>query len=127
MPTTANMQARAGKMYSAGYVVIQHGTRGRRKAYQRWLDRIPSVYRESVLDQLDPNPPAPEFDPYNLSLLKHYRSLMPMEARKPMFCLTHAIGAIGAHVEVVKACYQDFEDLAQRIAKVAGVELRGLR
>ena len=37
-------------------------------------------------------PPEPDKDPFNLALLKHYRSLMPMamEAHKPMFFLKSA-------------------------------------
>ncbi len=127
LPPKANIQAPAGEMQPTGYVVMQHGTRGSRPvmAYKRWLVRIPSVYRESVLDERAANPPAPEHDPYNLALLKHYRSLMPMamEARKPMFFLTPADGAIGAHVEAVQACYKDFQELVQRIAATVGVEL----
>jgi chromosome partitioning protein len=40
-----------GTMEPAGYVVMQHAVRLDRpvKAYDRWMSRIPSVYRESVL------------------------------------------------------------------------------
>jgi hypothetical protein len=49
---------------------------------------------------------------------KHYRSLMPlaMEVRKPMFSLTSADGAIGAHQRNVQQCWLDFEMLARSIA-----------
>lgn len=127
LPAGAGIPAPSGEMQPAGYVVMQHGIRDSRpvKAYQRWLDRIPGVYRESVLDKATAKPPAPEKDPYSLALLKHYRSLMPMamDARKPMFFLKPSDGAIGAHVEAVKACYDDFLRLAERIAGKAGVAL----
>ena len=57
--------------------------------------------------------------------MKHYRSLMPMaqEARKPMFHLRAADGALGAHVHAVQDCYRDFEVLAKAIAAKCGVEL----
>lgn len=44
---------------------------------------------------------------------------MPLsqEARKPMFFLKPADGAIGAHVNTVKDCYDDFRKLAIKIAK----------
>lgn len=83
------------------------------------------VYREAVLDEA----PGPILDvatdPYNLALLKHYRSLMPlaMDANKPMFFLRSADGAIGAHQEAVRSCYEDFRQLAQRIAGHAGVAM----
>lgn len=114
-----------GTMNPVGYVVMQHGSLDNRpvKAYKRWMDRIPSTYRSSVLDEPDAAPPTIATDPRCLSLLKHYRSLMPMamEARKPIFFLKSADGAIGAHIEAVRNCYDDFQDLAKKIADHAGV------
>jgi len=46
---------------------------------------------------------------------------MAMEARKPIFSLKSSDGAIGAHIESVKSCYQDFEKLAAKIAASAGI------
>lgn len=117
----------SGEMKPVGYVVMQHGVRESRpvKAYQRWADRIPVTYRADVLGKKITNPPAVADDRYCLALLKHYRSLMPMamEARKPMFMLKPADGAIGAHVEAVRSCYDDFLRLARAIAKQAGITL----
>lgn len=114
-----------GTMQPVGYVVMQHGMRDSRpvKAYQRWMDRIPSTYREAVLHESPNSTPTVAGDPYNLALLKHYRSLMPlaMDANKPMFFLKSVDGAIGAHQEAVRSCYMDFEKLARRIAKHAGI------
>jgi len=49
--------------------------------------------------------------------LKDYRSLMPMaqEAKKPMFLLRPADGAIGGHQGAVRQAYDDFKRLATRI------------
>ncbi len=120
-----------GKMQPVGYIVMQHGILDTRpvKAYKRWMDQIPSVYREAVLDVDEPITlflPSIAQDPYCLSLLKHYRSLMPMamEARKPIFFLKSADGAIGAHIEAVKNCYMDFQKLAGKIAMAAGIEFQ---
>lgn len=125
LPGRAGIDAPGGEMQPAGYVVMQHGIRDSRpvKAYQRWLDRIPSVYRKAILDIVAEKPPAVLSDPYNLALLKHYRSLMPMamDARKPMFFLKPSDGAIGAHVEAVRTCYDDFLGLAQAVAEKVGV------
>jgi hypothetical protein len=87
------------------------------------MDRIPSVYREAVLDEAGQGTTSVDRDPYCLSLLKHYRSLMPMamEARKPIFFLKSADGAIGAHIEAVRSCYKDFQGLASRIVAKAGI------
>jgi cellulose biosynthesis protein BcsQ len=114
-----------GAMQPIGYIVMQHGILDSRpvKAYKRWMDRIPGVYRDAVLDKPTNSVPIIAQDPYCLSLLKHYRSLMPMamEARKPIFFLKSADGAIGAHIEAVKSCYADFQKLASKIASAAGI------
>ena len=114
-----------GSMQPIGYIVMQHGIRDSRpvKAYQRWLDRIPQTYRESVLIEEASGNISVADDPYMLALLKHYRSLMPMamEANKPIFFLKSADGAIGSHQEAVASCYLDFKKLAAKIAANAGV------
>lgn len=116
-----------GRIEPLGYVVMQHGMRENRppKAYQRWIDRFPAAYRESVLQDDVPKPGSAENDPFCLAMLKHYRSLMPMamEARKPVFFLRPADGAIGAHVEAAKNAYRDFLTLARAIAERVGAPL----
>ena len=118
----------AGSIEPLGYVVMQHGMRENRppKAYQRWIDRFPAVYRESVLGESESSTISAAEDPYCLSMLKHYRSLMPMamEARKPVFALKPADGAIGAHGEAVRNAYGDFLTLARKIAERSGAILR---
>lgn len=110
----------AGTMQPLGYVVQQHGVRLSRpvKAYDRWVNRIPAEYRTSVLGE--PAPPADlrlADDPYCLATLKHYRSLIPLgqEARKPIFHLTVADGAIGNHALAVKEAHRDFRRLADQV------------
>ena len=95
------------------------------KAYQRWLDRFPGAYRVSVLDDDSTCSLLAASDPYCLAMLKHYRSLMPMamEARKPVFSLKPADGAIGAHGQAVHKAYLDFLSLAKRIADRSGAAL----
>lgn len=116
----------SGTMQPAGYVVMQHAVRLDRpvKAYDRWMTRIPTVYHEAVLDERTAQVPmSVEQDPHRLAALKHYRSLMPLaqEARKPMFFLKPADGAIGGHAKAVQDCYQDFRDLARTVAHRCGV------
>ncbi len=122
------MELPSGRIEPLGYVVMQHGMRENRppKAYQRWIDRFPAAYRESVLDEDDGADLIAAGDPYCLAMLKHYRSLMPMamEARKPVFSLRPADGAIGAHGEAVRNAYDDFLVLARRIAERCGATLR---
>jgi chromosome partitioning protein len=120
-----NLPMPKGAMQPIGYIVMQHGILDSRpvQSYKRWMDRIPNVYREAVLEEEIKFSPTVADDPYCLSLLKHYRSLMPMamEARKPIFFLKSADGAIGAHAEAVRSCYKDFEKLARKVATSAGI------
>jgi cellulose biosynthesis protein BcsQ len=111
-----------GEMTPIGYVLMQHAERLGRptKAYERWHARIPGVYRESVLGEgrsVSPGSTSPGGD--QITRIKHYRSLMPlaMDARKPMFLLKPADGAIGAHQTYVQQCYGDFRTLAEAVAR----------
>ncbi len=110
----------------AGYVVIRNAVRAGRPvlAYQRWSRRIPAVYRKEALDGTGPGVSSIDDDPHCLATLKHYPSLMPMarEARKPMFHLRAADGALGGHIYAVQDCYEDFERLAKAIAAKCGFE-----
>jgi cellulose biosynthesis protein BcsQ len=116
-----------GDMQPAGYIVMQHAVRLDRpvQAYERWMRRIPSDYREHVLDEPGDFSLEIARDPHCLAQLKHYRSLMPLaqEAHKPMFKLTAADGAIGGHGQAAKECYQDFRKVAREVASRCGVPL----
>jgi len=63
--------------------------------------------------------------PICLATLKHFRSLMQMgmAARKPVFALKPADGAIGAHGQAVRLAYADFLALAEQIAERCGTTL----
>jgi cellulose biosynthesis protein BcsQ len=109
-----------GRMEAIGYVCQQHSVRLDRpvKAYEKWVNRIPEVYREAVLNQRNPETMKQADDPLCLATIKHYRSLIPMgqEHRKPIFRLTSADGAIGSHANAVQDARRDFKELAQKIA-----------
>ena len=111
----------------AGYVVMQHAVRAGRpvQAYQKWISRIPDVYRNAVLGRPGAGVSSTEDDDECLATLKHYRSLMAMahEVRKPMFHLRAADGALGGHIYAVQDCYRDFERLAASIAARCGVRV----
>ena len=113
------LDAPSGAMEPVGYVMLQHAMWGGRPtyAYDRWVNRIPQEFRSSVLGKegLPANP-----DPYLLASLRHYRSLMPLaqDARKPMFDLRPADGALGSTQKLVQTCYADFETLARKLLEV---------
>jgi cellulose biosynthesis protein BcsQ len=107
-----------GQMKPLGYIVQQHSVRLSRpvKAYDKWVNRMPAVYHKAVL-QDSTTAAMPSQDGECLATLKHYRSLVPMgqEARKPIFHLTSADGAIGSHAQAVQEAYTDFKHLAETL------------
>lgn len=111
-----------GRVEPAGYVLMQHAVRLERPtaAYDRWARRIPAVYRKDVLGVETHDDPSATADPNCLGLMKHYRSLMPMaqEARKPIFHLRPADGAIGSHAAAAQQARADFERLAVQLERL---------
>jgi chromosome partitioning protein len=116
-----------GRMEALGYVVQQHSERLSRpvKVYQRWLDRIPGYYKEHILNGTG-EASSLDTDPNRLAMMKHYRSLVPLslEARKPIFLLSSADGAIGSHAYAAQDAGNDFRRLAGNILNK--IELRDL-
>ena len=127
LASKVNFELPEGQMQPAGYVVLQHAVRLDRpvRAYGRWLERIPSVYREAVLGlSSEQKQIFNDRDRNCLATLRNYRSLMPMaqDARKPMFDLRPADGAIGSHAQLVQTCAGEFADLAREIASRCGLQ-----
>jgi cellulose biosynthesis protein BcsQ len=106
-------------MALAGYVVLQHSVRLDRpmQAYDRWMLRIPEIYAREALAE-EPAATHPSSDAHCLGLLKRYGSLMPMaqEARKPIFHLKPADGALGTHAKAARDARRDFEQVATQIS-----------
>lgn len=122
----SSLDVPSGAMHPGGYVVLQHGVRLDRVvgAYDRWLQQVPGVYRSDVLGIAGASDlPSAENDHNCLGLVKHYHSLVPMgqEARRPVFLLRSADGAIGAHQQAVQAAFGHFSALANRILAAVGV------
>ena len=99
----------------------QHSVRLNRPviAYDKWVNRMPEEYARNLRgDKEGPYAETPEQDEeHALATVKHYRSLVPMaqEARKPIFHLTPADGAIGSHAAAANDAGRDFKVLAQKI------------
>ena len=114
-----------GSIKPVGYIILRHSIRLDRpvKAYDRWIARIPQTYRLSVLDQPGATSVSVDEDENCIAKLKDYRSLMPLaqEARKPIFFLKPADGALGAHSYAVTEAYEDFLFVAQQIARRTGI------
>ncbi len=124
---TSELALPNAEVYTLGYVLMQHGVTSNRpvKAYRKFADRIPQVFRESLKDEAYNSSTTINNDPYCLAQIKHYNSLMPMamEARKPIFDLRPADGAIGAHLNAVKKVYDDFETLCRKL--ISAIEIAG--
>jgi cellulose biosynthesis protein BcsQ len=129
----------SGSIEPIGYIVLRHSIRIDRpvKAFERRIARMPATYAESVLNQQADCEPGClpgqattgddvtiDSDPHCIAKLKDYRSLMPMaqEARKPIFFLKPADGAMGAHTYAVTEAYKDFHRVAQKVAERAGMK-----
>jgi chromosome partitioning protein len=124
---TPELDLPAGAMTPIGYVVQQHEVRLDRpvKAYTRWLDQVPFEYRRSVLGLPDGALVPPILrDPKCLAMMKSFRSLMPMaqEARRPVFLLRAADGAVGSHAAAVQHAYQDFSEFARKLLDRIGAQ-----
>ena len=118
LPESKEIELSENPTIPLGYVIMQHGVSGNKpvKAYQAFAERIPNVFHQYLLSN-EGSTYGYDKDPYCLALIKHYHSLMPMamEARKPIFMLKPADGAIGAHFNAVKKVYDDFENLSKKI------------
>jgi cellulose biosynthesis protein BcsQ len=126
-PSAGNVQLPRPRTKPVGYIVQQHAVRLDRpvKAYARWMERIPGEYRQSVLGERPDPTVRVDTDPCCLATLKNYRSLMPLaqEARKPMFHLKTADGAMGSHATAALEVYQDYKRLAEHIAERSNIIL----
>ena len=119
----------AGDMRPVGYLMQQHGLELSRpiRAKDRWFRRMPGEYARSVLQESEGSGDlTPENDPNLIAIIKHYRSLIELahEARKPMFALTPADGAMGSHAVAASAAYADFRALALELSRRMGVQPR---
>ncbi|MBI5516060.1 MAG: AAA family ATPase [Deltaproteobacteria bacterium] len=114
-----------GAMEPVGYVVSQHAVRQDRatRAFDVWMARIPRHYQKTIMMSDVAAETTLDQDHACLASLRHYRSLMAMamEARKPIFDLKPADGAIGAHVEAVRRARGEFRALAEELARRVGL------
>lgn len=118
-----------GHMRPVGYLIQQHGVRLSRpvQAYDRWVRCMPAEYAASVLgEELTSGPSDPHTDENAIASVKHYRSLVPLaqDARKPIFSLAPADGAIGSHAAAARDAFHDFEHLTTEILRRVEHEVR---
>lgn len=108
-----------GAMQPIGYVIVE---RPAWRAGQKWIDEIPRVYAQEILGR-EEAPRSPDDDASCLAVLHSHRSLISLaqEARKPVFDLKPADGALGSYAPLVMRAHQEFRALAERIVSAAGL------
>ena len=116
----------SGAMEVIGYLFQEHAVGPQRAsgACRRWAEQLPEAYRTSILGESPAEGlPLPFDDPFCLAVLKPFLSLTSMaeEARKPIFDLTLADGAMGGHAQVVQMADRDFRAVAATIRARIGV------
>lgn len=115
-----------GRMQPLGYLIMQAMmVLGRPwKANERWRKRVAADYHRAVLHE-DTAPPL-EQDPYYLGAVSWYHTLLPLarDARKPIFELRPADGALGAQMTMVQRSRTEFATLSQRLLERAELLLR---
>jgi cellulose biosynthesis protein BcsQ len=81
-----------------------------------WMSVIPDVYATAASES---NPAAhPGSDPRCLGILKPHSGLsaLALDARKPIFHLRPADGALGAYARAARLARKEFEEVAERLA-----------
>ena len=115
-----------GAMKPIGYLMKQPGVRLKRpvKADDHWAKQMPNEYRQNVLGE---EPHSQSKDSECIASVKPYRSLIALgqDARKPIFKLSVADGAIGSHAAAARDAHKDFTDLAMEILRRADIPLSG--
>lgn len=107
-----------GAMRAAGYVVTMYDAQGDPGTSQaRWLRRLPAAYAREVLGAAAAGD-DPSTDPHCLGIVRNFRGLMFLaeQARKPVFLLRAADGALGSHAIAAQQAFADFQVLADRLA-----------
>lgn len=114
-------QARAtsppGQVRPLGYIVTTPAIAlSRTPQAQHWQAQIPAAFRRGWPEASEPAS-DPSTDPWCLGLMREYPGLkiLAREARRPMFDLRPADGAIGAHMTSVVRCREDFDRLARTL------------
>lgn len=113
----AELDLPASTMSMAGYVVIQGSVQlTRRSRAPDWMSVIPDVYATAVAE---PNPAAhPSSDPRCLGIFRPHSGLSALaaDARKPIFHLRPADGALGAYATATRRARKEFEEVAEQLA-----------
>lgn len=99
-----------GQFHPLGYVVMQPVERLNRpiKSYRAWVDKMPVQYARAF------SIPPEQMAAHHLGTVRHFSSLIPLaqEARKPVFSLRSADGALGSHRKAAERAGDLFRELS---------------
>ena len=111
----------------AGYVVQDRAYYYDRPADipDRWRDRVRREYERTIIHEPGVMEQGVSKSVRPLASIRYHTGLLPLaeDARKPMFRLTPADGVFDDQNREVTSSYQDFENVARRIAETCGVEI----
>jgi chromosome partitioning protein len=84
--------------------------------YQSWQTQVDQIYSNIKSTTTE--------ESNCLALFKNYQGLLPMalSSRKAMFQLKPADGAIGTYSKAVREVYEDYRQLAQKIAEITQIK-----
>ncbi len=116
----------SGKFDKLGCVIQQNSLRLDRSESdgKLWLERVSQIYNNHSASSTNRLSIGSTDNWDCLAILKNYQGLIPMAltARKAMFQLKPADGAIGAYSEAVREVYDNFRLLAKKIAQLTQIE-----
>ena len=114
-----------GEARAIGYLLAQCSLQLTRPIVvnDRWVRRVPAEYARSVLRSEPPGERMPADDPNLVGIVKPFRNLVDLgrEARKPIFALSPADGAMGSHAVAVNAAHREFRGLAEELLRRVGL------
>lgn len=112
--------AATGGVRDAGYVILRHGPPPALVHDEPLTYALAEDLPQEQVEHLLAEHRSP---PNCLGVVKPYPALVELahEARKPMFALQAADGAIGAHAQLVAEAYRNFREIAENIAQRCGL------
>ncbi len=125
-PCCATESPPPAKIQATGYILGHIHQRGLRQtaAVRSIADQIPALYRKHILYEPSPDSVMLVEDEYCLAGIRNFHSLIQLsdDARKPIFDLQPADGAIGAHGHYVQQAFKDFKALSDKILSRMGLK-----
>jgi cellulose biosynthesis protein BcsQ len=111
------------RMTPVGYVVQEHAPRLAETSGASPVTRLSAEYGRSVLREIETLGHSLASEPSCIGAIKPFHSLQRMaaEARRPMFSLRPADGAVGSHALAVQEAYRDYRALTLEILRRVGV------